>query len=424
MRYDRLIISPRHFISVASLSAIEHIHSSNGHVSRTSISFLAILRLLPSALFASIGGVLADSYDRRTIMFVLDVIGAAIAWLYVLSYYLGSIYTLYFATLLQMTVAAIYEPSRNAIVPMLVLDEEGMQKAMTISGLAWSVIQAVGSSMGGLLTQWVGIQMCFAFDSLSYLVSALFIWKMRGRFNPTESDVGPQIIRRKTNDLEERKIESSNDESQLSFANFTSMTKEGVVYLRSQPWGAFVFLKFCAALIYGASDILNVSFSEQGKSNTFDMEGSSQRLGIIFAFVGIGCFLGPIVAEPCVQMDNISSLERACLVSYLLMALGCFGMSQFDPFIVICISTSVRSAGSSVVWIYSSLLLQKLSSTSMLGRVIAVDYALAMLSESVSALMGGVLQDDAGMSAAQVSFIMAMAAMATLVIWSVYFSRM
>lgn len=60
----------------------------------------------------------------------------------------------------------------------------------------------------------------------------------------------------------------------------------------------------------------------------------------------------------------------------------------------------------------------------MLGRVVAVDYALAMLSESVSALMGGVLQDDAGMSAAQVSFIMAMAAMATLVIWSVYFSRM
>lgn len=387
-------------------------------MSRTSISFLVILRLLPSALFASVGGVLADSYDRRTIMFVLDCTGALVAWLYILSYYLESIYALYFATLLQMTVAALYEPSRTAIVPSLILDEEGMKKAMTISGLAWSVMQALGSSMGGLLTQWVGIQMCFAFDSLSYLASAVFIWKIKGRYNPVELDKGPQIIRHKTNDVEETKIDESNDESKLSFANFSSMTKEGVVYLRSQPWGAFVFLKFCAALIYGASDILNVSFSEQ-----VDMDGRSQRLGILFAFVGIGCFLGPIIAEPCSHMGNISSLERSCLISFSLMALGCYGMWRFDHFILICISTSVRSAGSSVVWIYSSLLLQKLSSSSMLGRVVAVDYSLAMLSESVSALLGGILQDDAGLSAAQVSLIMAIVALTTLFMWGIYFSR-
>jgi len=59
----------------------------------------------------------------------------------------------------------------------------------------------------------------------------------------------------------------------------------------------------------------------------------------------------------------------------------------------------------------------------MLGRVVAVDYALAMLSESISALMGGVLQDGAGMTAAQVSLIMAIVALATLVVWGFYFSR-
>eukprot|EP00984_Skeletonema_dohrnii_P031236 scaffold23476_cov83-Skeletonema_dohrnii-CCMP3373.AAC.1 len=59
----------------------------------------------------------------------------------------------------------------------------------------------------------------------------------------------------------------------------------------------------------------------------------------------------------------------------------------------------------------------------MLGRVVAVDYALAMLSESASALLGGVLQDDARMTAAQVSLLMAIVASATLVIWGMYFSR-
>jgi MFS family permease len=405
---------------IASISAIEHTHSSNGALSRTSISFLVILRLLPSALFASIGGVLADSYDRRKILFILDVVGAAIAWLFILSYYCGSIYGLYVATLLQMTVAAIYEPSRTAILPMLVFEEDGLKKAMTISGLAWSVMQAIGSVMGGLLTQFVGIPMCFAFDSLSYLVSALFIWEIRGRYNPVELDEGTI-----SDDVEEPKIVATNDddESKLSLANFTSMTKEGLTYLCSQPWGAFVMLKFCAAFIYGPGDILNVAFSEHKENNALDMEDSSQRLGILFAFVGIGAFLGPVIAEPLSCMDNVSSLERACLVSFLFMALGFFGMSQIDEFIWICIATSVRTSGSSVVWIYSSLLLQKLSSTSMLGRVVAVDYALAMLSESVSALLGGVLQDDAGMSAAQVSLIMAIVSLITLLIWGIYFSR-
>ncbi len=146
-------------------------------------------------------------------------------------------------------------------------------------------MQALGSSMGGVLTQWVGIQLCFAFDSFTYLVSALFIWKINGRHNP--------------NDLEEAKIgASSDDKSKFSLASFASMSKEGMNYLRSQTWGAFVLLKFSAALIYGASDILNVSFSEQTKNGEADAEGSSQRLGILFAFVGIGCFLGPVIAEP------------------------------------------------------------------------------------------------------------------------------
>ncbi|KAL7451364.1 hypothetical protein ACHAWC_003201 [Mediolabrus comicus] len=395
---------------IASISAIEQIHASNSKVSRLSISVLAILRLLPNALFASVGGVLADSYDRRTILFVLDLIGAAIALVYILSYYCESIYGLYFATFLQMTVAAIYVPSRTAIVPMLVAEGEELKKANTILGLAWSTMQALGSSMGGVLTQWVGIQLCFAFDSFTYLVSALFIWKINGRYNPVE--------------LDERLIGASSDnESKFSLASFASMTKEGMNYLRSQTWGAFVLLKFSAALIYGASDILNVSFSEQMKNGDLDTEGSSQRLGILFAFVGIGCFLGPLIAEPFTHMDDISSLERACLVSFLIMALGCFGMSQLNHFIGICASTSIRASGSSVVWIYSSLLLQKLSSTSMLGRVSAVDYALATFSEALSALLGGVLQDDVGMSAAQVSLVMALVASATLVIWIIYFAR-
>lgn len=51
----------------------------------------------------------------------------------------------------------------------------------------------------------------------------------------------------------------------------------------------------------------------------------------------------------------------------------------------------------------------------------AVDYALATLSEAVSAMCGGILQDDFGLSAEQVSYVMALVAVITLGIWGVYF---
>jgi len=399
---------------VASIAAIEQIHSSSGSISRISISILVIIRLLPSSLLAPVGGVLADSFDRRMIMFILDGVGAVVAWLYVLSYYLESISALYLATLLQMTVAALYDPSHSAIVPMILTETDSLEKAMILVSSTHELMQAVGSSIGGLLTGFVGIQYCFMIDSLSYLVSALFIWKISGEYNPKDSNQATE---------EESDSSTEGEENWFSLSNFTKMTKEGISYLISQPWGAFVLLKFYAALIYGVADVLNVSFSEQGEnSSEIDVDNSSQRLGILFAFVGVGCVLGPIIIEPCTHMEEISSLERACLISFFLMAFGYYGLWQFDEFILICIFSSVRSAGANIVWVYSSLLLQKLSSEQMRGRVFGVDYALAMLSESASALLAGVLLDDR-VSAGQISLIWAIIAFTTLAMWGVYFSR-
>jgi len=464
------------FTYVASISAIERIqqHSTNNNnnnnnattKSRTSISILVLSRLLPNALFTSVGGVLADSYDRRTIMLTLDILGTFIALLFLAAYQLESIPALYVATALQMTVAAIYEPSRSSMVSMLVADGESLKKAITMSELAWSLMTSVGSSMGGFAAEYLGISTCFCMDSLSYFVSALFVWRIRGEYNAAvESSLSSELLGSDNKNINSNSSSNNNNNNDaitatsciiedvhnddtaksssfFSLSQFTRMTNEGYRYLRTKPWGPFVFLKFCAALIYGAADVLNVSFSEQSKGNNnalvddddYDganiMEGSSQRLGLLFGFVGIGCFLGPIIVDRFTDMDRVTSLERACVGSFLLMAIGCYGLSlsssPFDEhgdhrnFFWVCAFTSVRSAGSSVVWVQSSLILQKFSDASMLGRVMSVDYALATLGEAFSAMCGGLLQDDAGLSAEEVSFWMAGVAFGTLVVWAVY----
>jgi len=380
-------------------------------------------------------------------MLTLDILGSFIALLFLVAYQLESIPALYVATALQMTVAALYEPSRSSMVSMLVTDGESLKKAITMCGLAWSVMASVGSSMGGFAAEYLGISTCFCMDSLSYFVSALFIWRVGGEYNAavvsaSSSSELPGSDNKKDattttsciidDDHNEDTAKSSS--SFFSLSQFTRMTNEGYQYLRTKPWGQFVFLKFCAALIYGAADVLNVSFSERSKDNNrvdddddSIMEGGSERLGILFGFVGIGCFLGPIIVDRFTDMDRVTSLERACVGSFLLMAIGCYGLSSsFDEhddhrkFFWVCAFTSVRSAGSSVIWVQSSLILQKFSDASMLGRVVSVDYALATLAEAFSAMCGGLLQDDAGLSAEEVSFWMAAVAFGIFVVWVVY----
>jgi len=132
------------------------------------------------------------------------------------------------------------------------------------------------------------------------------------------------------------------------------MTGDGIHYLRQSFFGPLVFLKASGALLYGASDILNVSFSQQEN----DEKGSSIRLGVLFACMGAGCFFAPLIAERFTDMKNMRSLQIACIVGYALITFGMAGMGYYPDFVVICLFTMLRSSGSSIMWINSSILLQ------------------------------------------------------------------
>ena len=55
----------------------------------------------------------------------------------------------------------------------------------------------------------------------------------------------------------------------------------------------------------------------------------------------------------------------------------------------------------------------------MLGRVLAVDYAVALVGEAASALMTGLLQDK-GMSPSEVSGLLSYIAGFFFLVWSIY----
>ena len=145
------------FTYVAMITAIRHICPD----SNTAVAGLVAVKMVPNIVFASIGGVLADTMDRRVAMIILDIIGMLVVLLYIPVYHLKSLPLLYLVAFIQATVASIYDTVRRAIVPLLVPQEEYLQKATTMSGIVYSLMAAFGSSLGGIVASKYGVTTCF-----------------------------------------------------------------------------------------------------------------------------------------------------------------------------------------------------------------------------------------------------------------------
>ena len=369
---------------LASLSMLD----SGADFNRISIAILVVCRMLPTTLFSPVGGILADSYDRRRIMIVLDFIGAAVAFLFLLAYQMDNMVLLYVATIAQEAVAGVYEPCRSAIVPQLV-PLEYVPKATTMSGWVWSVLAALASSMGGILVALVGIPLCFLLDSATYVLSAILLWtQVNGNYDVTV----------------EAKAAGKNTES-------SSMIRETWMFLASSgPW---FLLKGCGATMFGASDVLAVGFAQ------VDEGLSSERLGAVFACVGIGCFLGPGLIQHFFP-EELRVWKWSCVLSFLALATGFLGLSRHGYFWEKLVWTILRAGGVAVLWINSSLILQTATPNHLLGRVMAVDLALATVGEAVGAMLAGWLQDYCDFDAEKVAFWLSIESFAWGILWLGY----
>jgi MFS family permease len=374
------------------LSAIKDIRQSAENQA-TTVSALVAIRLLPNFLLSPFGGAVADQFDRRVSMIALDLLGAACALLFILAFECRSVPMIYFAAFLQECGTGLYEPSRTAIVPLLITSEDELLKATNLIGVAWSVIAAFGAAAGGFLVALVGIRGCYIVDSLTYTLSAVLMYYVPGKFD----------------------VSVENTESQLSLSHVSKMIADGVAYLRQSFFWPVVFLKAYAALLYGASDVLNVSLSERGS-----LAGRSTRLGLLFASIGVGCVLVPFANDNFVDMSHPRTLQRFSLCGIAFVAVGYIMMGIFTPFWMVCLSSAVRSMGSEYVWLSSTLLLQKFSSPEMLGRVTSIDYSAAVLAEALSAIAAGIIQDSVGLTAEQISLILGAVGVLFFIFWAIY----
>ncbi len=149
------------------------------HVSRLdenpiALGGIGLARILPVIVFSLIGGALADSRDRRKVMFVTQSAAALLALALGLLTQLGyvTIWHIYVITALQAIAVAFDGPSRQALIPNL-LPKEDLPNAFSMTFTSFQVGSVLGPALSGFVIAWAGQEAVYYFNAVSF-VAVLF----------------------------------------------------------------------------------------------------------------------------------------------------------------------------------------------------------------------------------------------------------
>ncbi|MFP5261104.1 MAG: MFS transporter [Blastocatellia bacterium] len=361
--------------------------------SSESIGYILILKLLPTFFVGPLAGVVADRFNRKTIMIVTDLLRGLLALGFLLVRTPDQVWMVYVIVALEVVLLSFFEPAESAAIPSIVSRDE-LLSANGLSGASWSVTLAFGAALGGLVTAAFGRNAAFVVDALSFLASAAYISAVR--FPPPQPGPG-------------------RGEKRLSLADATGVTDfiEGARYLRSNlPVMALLLVKSGWGLGGGVLLLLTIF----GKQEFPLGRDGSTSIGLLYASRGFGALIGPVIARwitsgsPRTMRQSIGAAFFVSAFFYLLVAHS----SSLAMAMVFVLGAHM---GGSIQWVFSTTLLQMAVPNRFLGRVFALEIALLTLSMSVSTYLTGYGLDRAGFSVRQMATILGVAFVIPGVAW-------
>ncbi|MFM8319876.1 MAG: MFS transporter [Chloroflexota bacterium] len=156
--------------SQMQLAAIHwHIRELTGEPDPLALGGIGLARILPVIVFSLIGGSLADSFNRRTILFITQTAMAltaiGLAWMTIThSISVGAIYAL---TALQAVAVSFDGPARQSLVPNLVPTND-LPNAFSMTSIAFNAGAILGPAVSGFVIAAGGLQMVYLFNAVSF----------------------------------------------------------------------------------------------------------------------------------------------------------------------------------------------------------------------------------------------------------------
>ncbi|MCK4261116.1 MAG: MFS transporter [Halanaerobiales bacterium] len=273
-----------------------------------SMGLIAILSTIPNICLTAIGGVFADRYSRKKIMFITDICRGLTILSVPIAFYFNVLthYHLYIVTFVVSIFESINSPAQGAVVPSIVSKEELIQ-ANSLLYSFFQVVGIIGLAGGGFFVGMVGFIGAFVFDALTFFCSASVILTMKI----------PSVV---------RKQEINKKQSIL-----TDLF-EGIKVVKNSKilvFAAVIF--FYLGLMCGPFDIVVPFFV---KLLTDDPGSQSTYIGLIFGSLSIGVILGTIVVK---KINEHLPMNQIILLCSIILSIFYIILSKVFNVYIMCL---------------------------------------------------------------------------------------
>jgi len=368
--------------------------------SATAVAWMLIVQMAPIGIVGPLAGVVVDRMNRRRIMIAADILRGVVILGLLLVRRVDQLWLAYAVTAIAVAAQAFFEPARTATIPNVTSGDE-LLPANALSSATWSAMLAIGASVGGIVTAVFGRDVAFVVNSASFFVSAIFIAMTRYDATPVAARLKPSRYRARLIDL----------------TGIPDLV-DGLRYVRRHAHVAALMLVKAGWGLAGGILLLLTIFGQR----VFPIAaGTAAGIGVLFGARGIGAALGPITLR-WILGQQPARLRRTIGPAYFMVGVFYLALAVAPVLSVAAVCVLFAHFGGSILWVFSTVLLQMEVPDEFRGRVFAAELALVTLTMSVSSYLTGHFLDT-GTSPRTVSFALGALFFVPGLLWLLILSR-
>jgi MFS family permease len=330
--------------------------------STLAMGFTTISLALPQLLLGLPAGVLVDRFDRRKVMIASDVLRGGLVLFCLLVGSREQVWIFYLVGFLMSAISVFFFPARQAVTPSLVAEEE-LLGANALLETSRTMAMLMGAAAAGFVIAYAGAKVAFILVSVSFLLSAIFLWAMHV----------PQMVQ---------------STRSASLANLWAELRQGLGFVRSSRLLTGIMIVMTVFMLgIGAINVLWVPFMDR----LFDI--GPEGLGIADSLQGLGMLLGSII------VGNLTSrfrLTRLLSGSLALFGLAAAAIGLAPTFVAVLVLLIFIGLSLPPINTAASTLVQTVTPHELMGRVNSASGTMQSVANLLSMELAATLVDLVG----------------------------
>jgi len=320
-------------------------------------------RVLPYVLLSIPAGIVADRFDRRLILLVTDVArGLIMLALAALQAVHGPLALVVALAILATCFSTFFGPTIGSYLPSLVRDESELGPANS----AWSSLDnlafVIGPAIAGVLIAIGGLTAAFLLNAASFAVIAAVLWRLPAEVGSRHPEPGAAPATR-------------------------GPTSDAPARVPLRPLAGLALIDVVAGFAFGGLGILTVVLASR------QLGAGADGTGYLNAAIGVGGLLGAIGSGLIVVRRR---LTLPLVVGAVILAFGLVGLGSASVLVIGFVMLAIASAGSLLVEVVSTTLLQRIVPGAARGRAIGSIQTVGTLAYACGAFALPILADRVG----------------------------